>query len=183
MTLHDLKFPVGLYQANKTPNKKTLNHWISEIELFPEHLIHLVKDLNMEALQWTYRPEGWTIKQVVHHCADSHLNSISRFKLALTEDLPVIKPYNEALWAELDDGQFNDLSVSLQFIEALHAKWVKLLCTLSEQDLQRAFVHPEHGLTFNLAETIGNYAWHGKHHLAHIKNALKYKGNFPQLVN
>ena len=183
MTIKALKYPIGIYQPNKNPDNATLDYWISQIDAFPSLLVKETQNLDIEALNWRYRPGGWTIKQVVHHCADSHLNSILRFKLALTEDSPTIKPYNEASWAKLEDGQYNDLSVSLKFIEALHAKWVKLLRTLSKEDLQRIFVHPEHGETFNLAETIGSYAWHGNHHLAHIKNAKKYQGKLPEITS
>ncbi|MEM1002568.1 MAG: YfiT family bacillithiol transferase [Bacteroidota bacterium] len=180
MSIEELKYPIGEYHPDKNPDQQTLELWISEIESFPSRLNQEVENLGLEALNWRYRPEGWTIKQVVHHCADSHLNSIMRFKLALTEDAPIIRPYDEASWAELEDGQYDDLTVSLKFIKALHAKWVKLLKTLNKEDLNRVFLHPEHGAIFNLAETIGNYAWHGNHHLAHIRNALKYQGKFPK---
>ena len=176
--MEHLKYPIGHYEPVKNPAASTLESWILDIENFPEKLSELVVGLTSTQLNWQYRPKGWTIKQVVHHCADSHLNSILRFKLALTEDKPTIRPYFEDRWAQLEDGQHEDISISLQFITSLHAKWVALLNTLSKEDLQREYVHPEHGKIFNLAETIGSYAWHGNHHLAHIKNALKYKGDF-----
>ena len=181
MSLEQLKYPIGIYNPIKEPSETQLNHWIEEIESFPERILNLTRQLTTEQLQWRYRPEGWSIKQVVHHCADSHLNSIMRFKLALTEDKPTIRPYYEDRWAELVDGNYDDLSTTLFFIEALHAKWVKLLRSLNTEDLGRVYVHPEHKAEFNLAETVGNYAWHGNHHMAHIENALKFKGNFPEI--
>lgn len=182
MDLESLKYPIGHYAPQKSPNKAELEQWVSDIEMFPQRIIDLTKELSIDELQWRYRPEGWSIKQVVHHCADSHLNSIMRFKLALTEDKPRIRPYFEDRWAKLEDGNYDDLSTTLFFIEALHAKWVKLLKTLQPDDLSREYIHPEHNAVFNLAETIGNYAWHGNHHLAHISNALKFRGNFEFLT-
>jgi hypothetical protein len=112
---------------------------------------------------------------VVHHCADSHMNSIIRFKLTLTEDDPEIRPYYEGRWAELVDGKDDDISYSLQLITAVHSKWVKLLKGLKPNDLERNFIHPEHGQAFSIAENIGIYAWHCNHHLTHIELALKSK--------
>ena len=135
-------------------------------------------DLSTEALQWTYRPKGWTIKQVVHHCSDSHMNSIIRFKLALTEDSPTIRPYYEDRWANLIDGNDDNLEDTLVLLKGLHAKLGKLLRHISDVDMSREFIHPEHGKRFRLDETIGIYAWHCMHHLAHIKQAIAHKGQF-----
>ena len=133
----------------------------------------MVKDLNDEKLKNKYRPDGWTIKQVVHHCADSHINSFVRFKLALTEDVPAIKPYFEDRWAELSDSLSNDISDSIQILNSLHNKWVLLLRSLTVEQLHREFFHPETNKKISLKENIGLYAWHCNHHLAHIQLAIK----------
>lgn len=159
-------------------NDEALNNCIEEISLFPKRLEALISNITKEQLHWCYRPDGWTIKQVVHHCADSHMNSLIRFKLALTENNPIIKPYNEAKWANLTDGLDNDISDSVLILKGLHSKWVLLLKSLNKEQLKRRFVHPEHGEEFSVSDTIGNYAWHCNHHLAHIKNALDSNGRF-----
>ena len=176
--MNELKFPIGPYTANKNPDENTLSIWLKVIELFPQNIIALTTNLNPEELNWRYRPEGWTIKQLVHHCADSHLNSIIRFKLALTEDMPKVRPYYEDRWAELPDALDDNIEPSLDLIKALHHKWLILLKSLTKEQLKKEFVHPEHGATFNLAETIGNYAWHCRHHLAHIELAIEAKGKW-----
>lgn len=178
MNLEKLKYPIGTYAPEKNPSQQQLKIWLDDLETFPASVEKLVDALDNEMLNWRYRPDGWTIKQVVHHCADSHMNSIIRFKLALTEDKPTIRPYFEDRWALLPDSQENDLTPSLQILKAVHFKLVLLLKTLTNEQLQREFIHPEHGKIFNVAETIGNYAWHSNHHLAHIKQALQFKNNF-----
>ena len=137
----------------------------------------LVKDLSPLELDYIYRPGGWTIKQVVHHCADSHMNSLIRFKLALTEDLPTIKPYFEERWAELADYH-NPISDSLIILQGVHNRWVTLLKSLDQEQLKRDFIHPEHQKRFTLKETMALYAWHCQHHLAHIEQALEFKNVF-----
>ncbi len=178
MNLEALKFPIGSCKTDKNPSKETLLRSINDIETFPEKLKATLSNCTKTQLNWRYRPNGWTLKQVVHHCADSHLNSIIRFKLALTETTPSIRPYFEQRWAELPDGKDDDISDSLALITILHKKWVRLLKNLSEEQLQLEFIHPEHGKVFNLAETIGIYAWHCNHHLAHIKLGLEAKGKY-----
>ena len=176
--LEQLKFPIGIYNIPESITSENIKQWIEDIEAFPEVIHKLTKDLTTEELSWKYRPNGWSIKQVVHHCVDSHMNSIIRFKLALTEDNPTIRPYFEDRWAKLDVGKENDLSDSIQLLTALHSKLGKLLRSISKEDMSRTFQHPEYGRLFRIDETIGNYAWHGKHHAAHIKQALNYKGVF-----
>jgi hypothetical protein len=178
LDIESLRFPIGKYFNNKNPDKTTLENWIRDIELFPSRLIEITQNLSIVELNWKYRPDGWSIKQVVHHCSDSHMHSLTRFKLALTENKPTIKPYFEEKWAELIDGTDDNIQDSLMLLKALHSKWVKILKTLSADELKLEFVHPEHGAVFNLAETIGNYAWHSNHHLAHVKLAIEYKGKF-----
>jgi hypothetical protein len=176
--MKDLRFPIGEYHAPIEYSDQLINQWIDDIASFPASVEALVKGLDAVALNWRYRPDGWTIKQVIHHCADSHTNSIIRFKLALTEDRPTIRPYYEDRWAELADGKMDDISVSLQLLHALHQKWVILLRGITSEELLRTFFHPEADQTFTLRETIGSYAWHCNHHLAHVQQALDVKGNF-----
>ncbi len=181
MTLSALKFPIGEFEKPSTISTADIDLWIQEIGKFPERISNLTNPLDENALNWQYRPEGWTIKQVVHHCADSHMNAIIRCKLTLTEDTPNIGPYFEDRWANLTDYSSNDLSHSLAIINGLHHKWVGILINLNEEELNRTFLHPEHNQSFSLKENIANYAWHCNHHLAHIRLAIQYKGEFKNL--
>lgn len=179
--LHDiesLRFPIGEFQKPNSITPDYLDTWIETIENFPSKIDELTKNLSVNELNWIYRPNGWKIKQVVHHCADSHINSFVRFKLALTEEKPIIKPYEEDRWAELIDGVSDDLTASLQIIKGVHARWVLLLKSFSKKELKRQFIHPATHKTSCLEEVIGVYAWHCNHHLAHIEQALFYKGQF-----
>ncbi len=178
MDIEKLKFPIGEYIPDKKPSKVLLQQWIEDIERFPERVEQLVKHISSEKLSWKYRPNGWMVKQVIHHCADSHMNSIIRFKLAMTEDSPTIRPYYEDRWAKLDDSLTDEIEESLMLLKGLHSKWVRLLKSLTEEQLEMEFIHPEHELKFNIAENIGNYAWHCNHHLAHIKNGINSMGKF-----
>jgi len=176
MDIEKLKYPIGRYQVEEKIDKSAIDKFIKEIELLPERLDDVVKGLTLQQLQTPYRPDGWTVQQVVHHIADSHLNAYVRFKLALTEDKPIIKPYDEKLWAELPDTKLIDINVSLTLIDSLHKRWTALLKQLNKKELDKEFLHPESGMK-NLKETICNYAWHGNHHLAHItslKQRLKW---------
>jgi hypothetical protein len=174
MDIETLKYPIGTFCKPDTITQENIDKWITEIQLFPNRLIDATSMLSKNQLDTPYRHEGWTIRQVVHHCADSHMNSFIRFKLALTEDKPTIKPYFEDRWAELIDTKNFDITPSIQIVKGVHARWVQLLSNLTNEDLKKIFIHPEHGKTFQLDEYIGFYAWHCNHHLAHI-NALKYK--------
>ena len=176
MDIEKLKYPIGRYQLEDIIDKDSINNWIKEIESLPEKLIAAVRGLNKEQLQTPYRPEGWTVQQVVHHIADSHMNSYIRFKLALTENKPIVKPYDQKLWAELADTKSVDVKVSLDLIKSLHKRWTTLLYQLTEEELEKEYLHPESGMK-NLKETICNYAWHGNHHLAHI-TSLKQRMNW-----
>jgi hypothetical protein len=178
LNLEKLKFPIGKCPKIDDVSKNDLENWIATIENFPSKIKKLTSTLSVEELNWIYRPKGWSIKQIVHHCADSHINSFIRFKLALTEDVPTIKPYEEALWAELADGNSNDISPSIQIIQGVHARWVLLLKSLGVKELKRQFFHPENLKIASLEETIGVYAWHCNHHLAHIEQAILHKGQF-----
>lgn len=176
--LSELQFPVGPMPSIKSPSKEQLEEWIVTIEQFPYELKKITESLTTEQLNWKYRPEGWRLKQVVHHCADSHMNSYIRFKLALTEQTPDIRPYFEDRWAELLDSLDDDIEDSLQLLEVLHPEWVKLLRCLSSEELNKEFTHPEHGTIFNLAENIGIYSWHSNHHLAHVRLAIASQGKY-----
>lgn len=176
--LEKLKFPIGEFQKPDLISKNDLENWITTIENFPTEIKKRTENLSINELNWIYRPNGWKIKQVVHHCADSHINSFVRFKLALTEEIPIIKPYEEQEWAELNDGISDDVSASIQIIEGVHARWVLLLKSFGEKELKRQFIHPANNKTSTLEETIGVYAWHCNHHLAHIEQALLHKGQF-----
>lgn len=173
-----LKFPIGEFKKPESIENHQISEWILDIEHFPERITRLTEHLSIDQLNWKYRPEGWTIKQVIHHCADSHMNSMIRFKLALTENTPTIRPYLEAKWANLIDGNDDNIQDTLTLLKGLHAKLGKLLRDLGPEDLRKEFVHPEHGRHFRLDETVGVYAWHCNHHLAHIKQAIDNKGTF-----
>jgi hypothetical protein len=176
--LSKLKFPIGEFEKPELITGAIVSGWITVIERFPLELKRITEILTSNELNWKYRPDGWSIKQVVHHCADSHMNSLIRFKLALTEDEPKIRPYFEDRWAELSDYSEEDLTDSLNLISGVHNNWVKLLKSLSTEQLSRGFVHPEHNERVELNENIGIYAWHCNHHLEHIKMALQVKGEY-----
>jgi hypothetical protein len=173
MSLDPLKYPIGKFTKPEVISSENIVHWISAISSFPQRLIHEVSHLNDEQLETQYRPGGWTIRQVIHHCADSHLNSITRFKLALTEEQPTIKPYFEERWAELADCKKMPILPSLKILEGIHERWTVLLKSLKDEDFGRTFIHPEHGTKISIGENIGIYAWHSNHHLAHITMAKR----------
>ncbi len=172
----NLSYPIGQFEMPSVIDESVLQQWIETIAVFPANLKAITEGLSTTVLNWRYRPEGWTIKQVVHHCGDSHINSFVRYKLALTEIEPTIRPYFEERWAELIDGLDDDISDSLLLITALHRKWAKVLNNMTTNDFDKAFIHPEHGKRFTLREATGMYAWHCRHHLAHIEQALALKG-------
>ena len=151
MNLEQLKYPAGKFVKPESITKEIIDSAISEIENFPSLVKTEIQNLDEKDLQLRYRPEGWTITQVVHHCADSHINSYMRFKLALTENVPTIKPYEESLWAELPDNNLSPF-VSLKLLDALHEKWVYIIKSLSEEDLNKSFIHPEHSEKISLKE-------------------------------
>jgi hypothetical protein len=167
--MSDPRYPVGKFDAtDSTP----LPAVIGRLERFPAELRALVAGLTERQLNTRYREGGWTARQVVHHLADSHLNSAIRFRLALTEDRPTIKPYNEKAWAELTDAAHGPIEASLTLIDGLHARWTALLTVMEPADWTRTFVHPERG-EMDLERTARLYAWHCDHHLAHIRIAAQ----------
>lgn len=182
MTLETLRFPIGPFEKPTVITAALLQSYIAAIANFPCYLRSEVESLTPAQLDTPYREGGWTIRQVVNHCADSHMNSLTRFKLALTENKPTIKPYDEARWAELADSKQMPIEPALKTLEGLHERWVVLLNSLTKAELERTFIHPEHGKVFRLDETIALYAWHGKHHLAHI-TTLKVRMGWELAVN
>lgn len=173
--IEKLKFPVGKFIKPEHYTHALTLEWIETIEQFPAKIAQLISALNTEQLNWKYRPEGWKIKQVVHHCADSHMNSLMRFKITLTEELPTIRAYSQSGWAELVDSTDDNIEDSLLFLKSLHRKWVKILKNLSATDLEKILIHPEGNRRISLNELIGIYAWHCRHHTAHIEQALQMK--------
>ncbi len=170
--MSDPRYPIGKFEATPTPTKAQRDQWVEDIALTPANLREAVQGFTREQWETPYREGGWTARQVVHHVADSHMQSYGRFKLALTEDEPVIKPYAEARWAELADTRLTPPETSLVLLDALHSRWINLLHSMTESDWQRSFRHPELGL-MNLVRTANLYSWHGRHHVAHITELRK----------
>lgn len=173
--LEKLKYPIGKFSFPSRVTADHIRNWIEQIELLPENLAAEVKDLSETQLDTPYRPEGWKVRQVVHHIGDSHMNAFLRFKWTLTEDSPTIKAYDEKRFAALDDSRLAPIDFSIEFIKALHQRWVFLLRHLKEEDFNREFVHPEHGRKMSLLFCLALYSWHGRHHLAHIQHLKKRK--------
>jgi uncharacterized damage-inducible protein DinB len=172
----DLRYPVGKFDFNARVSKADYPRLIAEIAETPGALRSAVAGLSRDQLETRYRPDGWTVKQVVHHVPDSHLNAYCRFKLALTEDEPTIKPYDEAKWAELADSQRVPINVSLDLLDSLHQRWVTLLRSMDAADFNRGLRHPEHDPVLTLAQMLALYAWHGRHHVGHITSLRKREG-------
>lgn len=170
----DLRYPIGAFQFDGELTSELMGEWIGDIEELPQLLRAAVNNLTDEQLDTPYRPEGWTVRQVVHHLADSHMNVYIRFKWAITEENPLIKAYDEQRWAELADNHM-PLESSLALIESLHIRWAYFLRQLTVEELEKTFIHPESGEQV-IGRTIGNYAWHGKHHLAHITVLMERHG-------
>lgn len=164
----DKRYPIGKYVVPKVIDQAQINAWLDEIEALPGQFQEKIEAANEEALNTVYREGGWTVKQVINHVADSHLNSFSRFKLALTEDNPTIRPYFEALWADTPDGKDAPVEWSLSILQGLHARWVYMMRNMQAEDWEKTFYHPEHKRNMRLDVACGMYAWHGKHHLGHI---------------
>ena len=171
----DLSYPIGKFREPESITPELVSQWIADIAATPAHIREAVADLDDAQLDTPYRPGGWTVRQVIHHVPDSHLNSYVRFKLAVTETEPTIKPYDETKWAELPDARSGPIEPSLQLLESLHLRWVAFLRSLTPADFSRRFNHPEDGIC-RLDRTIGIYAWHGKHHAAHISSLRNRMG-------
>lgn len=171
----DLRFPVGQFQRPDSQTAADRAGWIAQIAALPQRLRDAVAGLSDPQLDTPYRPDGWTVRQLVHHIADSHLQAYTRFKLALTEDQPTIRPYDEARWAELRDSRM-PVGVSLALLEGLHARWVELLRGMGEADFARGYHHPDQGRVVPLGEALAMYTWHGTHHLAHVTRLAERQG-------
>jgi uncharacterized damage-inducible protein DinB len=171
----DLRYPIGQFQYDGPLTEAQRQRLIDQIAEAPAKLRAAVEGLSPQQLETPYRPGGWTVRQVVHHVPDSHLNSYVRFRLALTEDEPTIKPYYENRWAELDDARHAPIDTSLALLDSLHRRWVLLLRSLTAQDFARAFLHPELGVV-SLDMNLSLYAWHGRHHVAHITSLRERLG-------
>lgn len=171
----DLRYPIGKVQIENelTPSKRAV--LIEQIESTPALLRQALKGLNDQQLDTPYRPEGWTVRQVVHHVPDSHLNSYVRFKLALTENEPTIRPYDEGAWAELSEARTADPEISLTLLDSLHRRWVLMLKAMASADFERKLVHPELG-QLTLDNVLCIYAWHGRHHTAHVTSLRERLG-------
>lgn len=173
--MEDMRYPIGPFEHTGAVSSEEIGGWIDDIETLPDRLRAAVEGLTDDQLDTPYRPGGWTVRQVIHHLADSHLNSVIRFKWALTEDTPAIKTYDEARWAELPDYDRVPISLGLDFLALLHARWVVLLRSLTPEDLARTFVHPDMG-SVESSWNVGMYAWHGRHHLAHVTGLIEREG-------
>ncbi len=182
--MNDLRYPIGKFEwiplRDESAMAKGRAQHIEVLSKLPAQMRAAVRDLSPEQLDTPYRPEGWSVRQVVHHVPDSHLNAYIRFKLALTEDEPTIKPYREDAWAKLPDVVTTPIEVSLQMLAALHSRWVNLLVAMKPADFARTLKHPERGL-LSLDEMLAMYAWHSQHHLAHI-TALRERMKWKQRV-
>ena len=173
--LEHLKYPVGRFKVPDSYTKDQLNGYITILESFPEKLFSAVEKLNPEQLNTPYRPGGWTVIQVVNHCADSHMNAIIRVKAALTEDTPTIKPYLQDLWAQLPDGSM-PIQNSISILRGVHSRWTSVLKSLTDEQWRRGFIHPEKGKELSINEATASYSWHCEHHLAHVVNLIKRMG-------
>jgi hypothetical protein len=177
--MSDLRYPIGKFEwvppENDRQMAKRRAHYIEVLASLPDNLRVAIRGLSADQLDTPYRPEGWTVRQVVHHVPDSHMNAYVRFKLALTEEQPAIKPYQEGEWAKLSDSLTTPVEVSLQLLAALHIRWVELLRAMEPADFARTLKHPEHGVLL-LDQMLAMYAWHSAHHTAHITSLRKRMG-------
>jgi uncharacterized damage-inducible protein DinB len=163
----DARYPIGKFERPASVTSEDRSRFIQDIQTLPLDLRKAVAGLSDSQLDTPYREGGWTVRQVVHHVADSHMNSFVRFKLALTESNPVIKPYDEAAWAQTADAQNMPIEASLALLDGLHERWAVLMRATGESDFERTFQHPERGL-MNLDTNLALYSWHGRHHVAHV---------------
>ncbi|WP_264531434.1 YfiT family bacillithiol transferase [Flavobacterium sp. N502540] len=173
--LEKLKYPIGKFKTPTDYTSEYISDNVAIIASFPERLKKETIHLTDEQLDTPYRPDGWTVRQVIHHCAESHMNCYIRIKWALTENNPVIKAYDEKLWSELQDNVTMPIQPTLQLLEGLHYRLAYIMRNLSPQDLNKSFIHPENNSEYLIKQIIGMYAWHSSHHLAHITNLKNSK--------
>jgi hypothetical protein len=171
----DLRYPIGKYEPQPFSDKQK-REWLQDIQFLPGMIEMAIENLDEKQLSTPYRDGGWTVKQVVHHVADSHMNAYIRFKLGLTETNPTIKPYEEALWAELNDVKAVPINISITLLYALHTRWHSALLNLPNEAWNRTVLHPEHKKEMSLYFLLGMYSWHGRHHVAHITSLRERNG-------
>ncbi len=173
--MSDPRFPIGKFTYDGPPSEEQKQKFLNDIAQTPANLRTAVKGLSEAQLDTPYRDGGWTVRQVVHHVPDSHMNAFIRFKLALTEDEPTIKPYAEDLWAQLGDVPATPIETSLCLLDCVHQRWMNLLHSLTSEQWKRTFRHPEVGV-LTLEKTLALYSWHGRHHVAHITSLREHRG-------
>lgn len=169
MNIENLKYPIGKFQKKDTYTTDDIQANLLSIKMFPNQLLECILNMDVSKLDNTYRPEGWTARQVIHHIADSHLNAYNRIRRAITEDTPEVHGYLEQKWAELSDAKSMKIQPSLMIIQGIHSRWADLLKTVSEDILERKYYHLGYDETFSIKEALALYAWHGQHHLGHVK--------------
>jgi hypothetical protein len=174
--MSDIRYPIGQYVPQEFSEEKK-EEWLADIKFLPQLLENAISNLDEHQLNTPYRPGGWTVHQLVHHVADSHINAYCRFKLGYTENNPTIKPYEEKLWASTADVQNLPVNISITLLFSLHQRWHEFLKHFSETDWQKTIVHPEHQKQMSLWYLLGMYSWHGRHHVAHI-TSLKERMNW-----
>lgn len=172
--MEDLRYPIGKYEP-KPYSEEQKEEWLADIRFLPQAIETAVQNLNEDQLQTPYRDGGWTVHQVVHHVADSHINAYCRFKLGYTENAPTIRPYEEALWAKTSDVKNLPINISITLLHALHSRWHEFLKSFATEDYNRTIYHPEHKKELTLWHLLGMYAWHSRHHVAHITSLRERK--------
>jgi hypothetical protein len=175
--IEEVRYPIGRYLKLETYNESNWNDWVQQIKALPSWMDACITNLDAYQLLTPYREDGWTLQQLIHHVADSHINAYVRLKLTLTEENPTIKPYLEELWAKLPDTHTVPVNVSVTLLHAVHIRWVAILNNLLPHDLERTYYHPQYGRYVPLWEMTALYAWHGSHHVAHIR-ALRERMNW-----
>jgi hypothetical protein len=174
--IQDMRYPVGRFKYDGDSSREAIDRSIAEIAALPALFRASVSGLNVDQLNTPYRDGGWTVREVAHHVPDSHMNAYVRCKLALTEESPTIKPYDEAAWSRLGDVRVVPIEVSLALLDTLHTRWVALLQSLTDADFERGYIHPDHQRMVPLREVVALYAWHGRHHTAHISSLRERNG-------
>lgn len=171
----DPSYPIGKYEP-KEKSESQKDEWLADLRFLPKAIEHAISNLDEHQLQTPYREGGWTVHQLVHHVADSHMNAYCRFKLGYTEENATIRPYEEKLWAQTADVEKLPVNVSLTILHALHMRWVSFLESFTDEDWQKTILHPQHGKQFTLWHLLGMYAWHSRHHVAHITTLKEQRG-------
>jgi len=172
MDVESLQYPIGRMSIPEIISEKDIQEWVIDLETVPQQLYEVLQNVSEEQLQLTYRPGAWTIQQLVHHLADAHMNSFIRIKLALTENVPTVKPFDENLWVLTPDSKTCSYEYGLKLLEGVHYRMVHLIKNLTRDELNKTYYHPDSQKNITIKETLGIYAWHARHHLAHIKLAL-----------